>query len=110
MSRAEHVSARASIVWHDLSGIRHVIATGEIDLTNAPELAAALDAPHLMVDLRRVTFLDSTGLAALVQARESAVSFELTASRIVRRLLEITGLLEVLDTAEDESDPLSAPN
>ncbi len=104
MSRAELASASASIVWHDLDGVRYVIASGEIDVSNAPALAAALDAPRLVVDMTGVDFFDSTGLAALVQARESADSFELTASRIVRKLLEIAGLVGLLDSPGDESD------
>ena len=101
MSRAEHASASASIVWHDLDGVRYVVASGEIDLSNAPDLSVALEAPELVVDMTKVTFLDSTGLATLVKAHNFADSFELTVSRTVRRLLEITGLQGML-TSDDE--------
>ena len=105
MSRAAHASARASIVSHDLDGTRYVTASGEIDLSNAEALTAALEAPQLVVDMTKVTFLDSTALAVLVKARNFADSFELTVSRTVHRLLEITGLLGML-TPDDEIDSL----
>lgn len=53
--------------------ILHV--AGELDIATVPELRARLrraqaaGAEALVVDLSRVTFIDSTGLAALVAAR-----------------------------------------
>ena len=45
---------------------------GEFDLAAEPlltrELEAALPAPTLVLDLRRVTFMDSTGLRLLLEA------------------------------------------
>ncbi len=59
--------------------------------------------------MTKVTFLDSAGLTAVVKARNFADSFELTVSRTVRRLLEITGLLGML-TPDDEPDVLTTPS
>ncbi len=46
-----------------------VAAVGEIDLSNAPQLADALaavnGAPHVVVDLTRCTFFDSSCLSVL---------------------------------------------
>jgi anti-sigma B factor antagonist len=59
-------------VVDDAGVVVHV--AGDLDLLSAPELALHLD-PHVRrgtgdvtVDLRRVTFLDSTGLAVLLNA------------------------------------------
>jgi anti-sigma B factor antagonist len=56
-----------------------VTVTGEVDMLTAPRLReavrAALDDPHareVVIDLTPVTFLSSSGLAALVQAKHDA--------------------------------------
>ncbi len=105
MSRAEHVSAQASIVWHEQAGVRYVTAVGELDLSNSDALAAALNAPQLVVDMSKVDFLDSIGLVTLLKARQSASSFDLTVSRTVRKLIELSGLLGIMELAGDEADP-----
>jgi anti-anti-sigma factor len=79
----------------------------EIDLASAPELRdemlAALnrDGAHLVVDAREVTFMDSSGVNALVRARERAATLGgslhvVTRHAAVRRVLQITGLEERL--------------
>lgn len=51
---------------------------GDLDLERAPELRRALgelverSAQTVVVDLRRVSFLDSSGLGALIDARRAA--------------------------------------
>jgi anti-sigma B factor antagonist len=53
-----------------------IVLEGELDLHAARELAPRLDAaaaadfPLLVVDLAAVTFLDSTGLGAILQAHQ----------------------------------------
>ena len=78
-----------------------VALIGELDLYNAPALREALldaagRAPRrLVVDLSEVTFLDSTALGALVQARSALPEgeFALAAPRLeARRALEVSGL------------------
>lgn len=95
---------------------------GEIDLHSAPQLRAELHRlgesgiNHLIVDLAEVTFIDSTGIGALVgalrRARESGgnVAFCCARSR-VRRVFEITGLLYALPlhaTREDAAKALGS--
>ena len=75
---------------------------GELDLYNAPALREALqDAvarspERLVVDLAEVTFIDSTALGALVEARSQlrdGGAFALAAPGLeVRRALEVSGL------------------
>jgi anti-sigma B factor antagonist len=87
-------------------GTRLVVA-GEVDVTSAERLrghlAGALDhrPAALTVDLGGVTFLDSTGLSALVyahlRATDENIPLMVTNPRPqVRRLLDVTGLLTVL--------------
>ncbi len=52
-------------------------ATGEVDLTTAPQLREAIlaavnsaEKPPLVIDLSQVDFIDSAGLALLVEARK----------------------------------------
>lgn len=86
-------------------GVRLVVA-GDVDVISAGQfrqyLAGALDLrpAALTVDLGGVTFLDSTGLSALVyahqRARDEGIPFAVTDPQPqVRRLLDVTGLLSV---------------
>lgn len=79
------------------------VVTEDIDATNAWELKPLLlqhlyaQGPRLVIDLRNVQFIDSTGLGMLVsvlrEAREQGGGVELlNANREVGRLLQITGL------------------
>ncbi|MEA2298895.1 MAG: hypothetical protein QOF77_1831 [Solirubrobacteraceae bacterium] len=55
-------------------GAVHVVAEGELDLSTAPRLDAALvaaeatDAPMIVVDIDAVSFIDSSGLRMLLAA------------------------------------------
>ena len=74
---------------------------GELDMATAPILLRRLeDDPAVTVlDLREVTFIDSSGLSVLVWAnrdRESSEPLTLRApTAAVCRVLEVTGLVEV---------------
>jgi anti-sigma B factor antagonist len=91
-----------------------VSLAGELDLYNAEEVRKALldtlaDGPEvLVVDLEAVTFIDSTALGVLIEARsrmEDRGGFRLAAPGLeVRRALEVSGLdrhFVVLDTVAD---------
>ena len=79
-----------------------VVFGGELDLAGAERAEAALQdaqAPGttLEVDLRGLTFMDSTGLKLLVACRNRAAEdggrlVVVVAEGAVRRLLELTGL------------------
>ena len=82
---------------------RVVVLTGEVDLAAASPVRVCLrdlmvdGATHVLVDLRAVTFMDSTGLGVLVAARKQARvfrgSFGLVApSPPVARVLSLTAL------------------
>lgn len=95
-----------------------VTVAGEIDLVTAPQLRAGLlgalgSAPAgLLVDLDRVDFLDSTGIAALAHvvrlAGEQDVSVGFCAAQpIVRRVLDVTGLDRVWSLWPDRASGLA---
>jgi anti-sigma B factor antagonist len=82
-----------------------VTVNGEIDLETSDELTAVLagldPAGNVSLDLGAVTYIDSTGLRALLTARDTAHdagrSLQVSAtSHIVARLLEITGARDLL--------------
>jgi anti-sigma B factor antagonist len=91
-----------------VSGVRRdgaavvVSLAGELDLYNAADvrealLAACADEPQrLVVDLADVTFIDSTALGVLIEARsrlENKRAFVLAAPGLeTKRALEISGL------------------
>lgn len=74
---------------------------GEIDIDTAAQLRQALDtvlgskARRVDVDMRAVTFCDSTGIHALLHARATAVERGIALTLVpcdkLRRLLAITG-------------------
>jgi anti-anti-sigma factor len=84
------------------NGVR-LTAAGEIDRASAPILAAELQeaidagADLILVDLGDVTFMDSSGVHALVTAHQTAPDrLRLgTLHPAVQRVLEITALLDV---------------
>jgi anti-sigma B factor antagonist len=99
---------------HEPIEIRHVdgavtvVPTGELDLVTAPALRTALEeaialAPdRIVVGLAAVTFLDSTGLGALVDgwrlASDEGIKLTLSEARPpVRRVIIVTGLDDLLD-------------
>ena len=84
-----------------------VSIAGEIDISNADQVKAALlaevgDAPqHIIVDVSALTFMDSSGIAILVQVSKSVAPVELrNPTPIVRRVIKATGLSEHFGMAE----------
>ena len=61
----------------DYPGVVLALA-GELDVFSAPELAEQLDAlaadacPRILLDLSRLSFVDSSGVSVLVKARHEA--------------------------------------
>jgi anti-anti-sigma factor len=87
--------------------VMHV--TGEVDASNASELRDAFlsvlgdGARSLVIDCARLTFIDSTGLSAIIAANRAAdLQFGTVTVRnpspMVMRLLEVTGLADRLTT------------
>jgi len=92
-------------------GAAVVTVRGEIDVASAPQLRSHLhelcsdDVTTISVDLREVTFLDSSALGVLVGAlrrcRESNTEFRLIInSPRLLKIFEITGLTSVFEISE----------
>jgi anti-sigma B factor antagonist len=92
-----------------------IVVHGELDLASGPELEAELGrvskspTERLIVDLRQLDFMDSTGLSILVKAHQRAIDegreFGLVrGSQQVQRLLELTGVTERLPMADSPEE------
>lgn len=77
---------------------------GDVDIDSCDALAAAVtalldgrDGAPVVLDLARVTFLDSSGLAVLAGALNAGHAVTVRdPSRVVRTIIEATGLAELV--------------
>jgi anti-anti-sigma factor len=101
-------------------GRRTLVLRGELDIAAAARLEAALrdvsanGTTAMTLDLSRLTFMDSTGLRAVLLAKEVSDSHGCELSIVpgppgIQRIFELTALLDVLPwtdaaaaTSEDE--------
>jgi anti-anti-sigma factor len=92
----------------------HVTLTGELDISTAQRLEddlrrAEAERPELVVlDLRPLTFMDSTGLRLLITAdirarQEDRRLVIVQGNEMVQRVMRLTRLDERLDIVEDAS-------
>ncbi len=87
-------------------GVCVVSVIGEIDLATAPQVRSALaaaeasDARVIQLALSQVTFMDSTGIAVLVEhaerSRANGNHLSIVSGPAVDRVLEISGLRDRL--------------
>ena len=80
-----------------------VALSGELDASNAPSLESAVSSiagkqpERLIFDMSDLRFMDSAGIAVLIGAAAQVGDVRLrNPSRIVRRVVEVTGLTTVL--------------
>lgn len=92
-----------------------VVVRGELDLASSPELEQQLermlesDAELLVIDLRELEFMDSTGLSVIVSTHQRLSEAGRSLSVVkgppqVQRLLDLTGVserLRLVDTPEE---------
>ncbi len=109
------MSAELHLETTQQTGALVLTAVGEIDLATAPDLQqrlmTAVAAGSSVLDLEKVSFIDSTGLRVLISAHEAA---EASGSRFnlvvaegpVTRLLRITGVDEQLHVFTSLADAL----
>lgn len=94
-----------------------ISVSGELDLASSPALeeelerVAASDASLVVVDLRELEFMDSTGLSVLVRAHQRAAQSSqrfglINGSQQVQRLLSLTGVADRLMLVEAPEDLL----
>jgi anti-sigma B factor antagonist len=89
-----------------------IVVAGEVDIETAPRLADALREEMnrdsaVVLDLAGVTFMDSSGLALLVEAINAAkvngwnLRLRAQLSPNVRKTMELTAILPMLPLVED---------
>lgn len=94
-------------------GARAIALNGEADLLGAPNIEAALadaatgEAQRIVVDLRNLTFIDSSGLRALMGGHEQCIAQGHELQIIpgpanVQRLFELSGMNEILPFCDPE--------
>ncbi len=100
------------VVRTSKDGATHMISLcGELDLANASTAETALEASlaenpsQVVIDMRELEFIDSTGIALLVAAlgnngNEEKVRFIPSDAPAVARVLDLTGLSERLPLAD----------
>lgn len=84
--------------------VQTVVLRGELDVANAGRVKRALlsaESQRVVVDLSGLSFIDSSGLTALIHAHNAITGsgrrFELRGARdAVKRVFEISGLTEFL--------------
>jgi anti-sigma B factor antagonist len=94
------VAADFSRDLRDVGGVHLVTLKGELDMATAEGLAAWLvtvSGSAVVVDLSNLTFMDSSGISALVMARNRMIQDgnDLILTRpqpMVQRALEVVGL------------------
>jgi anti-anti-sigma factor len=87
----------------DVSGAPLIALQGELDIASAESLRRAVEEvvaegpKRLVFDLSDLTFMDSSGIAVMVFAANNIAQIELRhPSSIVRRVVEATGLSDIL--------------
>jgi anti-anti-sigma factor len=92
----------------DVTWVRPI---GELDLDSAPQLDKELEAvrasgaARLVLDMRALTFMDSTGLRLVIRwdtdAREQGFEFALVPGpEVVQRVFRLTGMTDLIPLAE----------
>ncbi len=98
---------RLSIVTTVTEGIRVVTLAGEIDYNSSGQLRQALDVtgtarPRTVIDMCRVTFMDSSGINLLIGAHQDTTAaggwLRLAApTDAVLRVLQLVGVDQLID-------------
>jgi anti-sigma B factor antagonist len=93
----------SAVVTSDTGGVATIELIGEIDLSNVDGVRSTIEPTvatkhdRVVFNLSRLDFLDSSGIALLLWAAANADSVQLLQpSEIVRRIIEVTGLSEIL--------------
>jgi anti-anti-sigma factor len=93
-----------------------LVVDGELDIASTVTLEADLALaesarpPVIVLDLRPLTFIDLHGLDAIIAAHGRAGAQRrrlvciVPAAGIVRRLFELTGVIDLIEIAKDDSE------
>ena len=97
-----------------------VVLAGEHDLYSAGEVQQTLDqslavCDHLIVDLSAAEFIDSTIVHVLLQTKKNAIELDrkfsvvLGTAPVVERILEVTGVVPLLNVVPSVERALFSP-
>ncbi|MDI1457029.1 STAS domain-containing protein [Streptomyces sp. ATE26] len=110
MADIEQAAGQLSIVATATDGIHVLAVAGEIDHHTGDTLSQALDfsgasRPRVVVDLRQVAFMDSSGINILIAAHRALTAAGgwirlASPTGAVMRTLELVGLDTVIDCRE----------
>jgi len=91
---------------------------GDIDLQSSPDLrkvllASLAQSPRVVLNLIRVRYIDSSGIASLVEGWQQAKSLQhrlilFGLTEVARNVLKLTHLLKLFEVYETETEALSA--
>jgi len=105
-----------SVEREERHGRLYLVPRGELDVASAPELEELLIEPlasgnHVVLDLRELEFMDSSGVRTLVTAHGTAERASGTLSIVrapsggpVDRVIEVSGLDGTLNLVEDPGE------
>jgi anti-sigma B factor antagonist len=103
-------------------GVPTLVVTGELDIATAADFRSGIDSViehsdgDLVLDMRNVTYIDSSGLSVVLDAREQLDRKQRRLiigdpSDSVTTILEICGLAERIALSVDGSEPVGpSPN
>ena len=106
-----------AIELQDADGHIVVTPSGELDMATAPELEQAVmprlrEGGHVVLDLRSLDFIDSSGLRVVVGAHRAAeetggrfTCVRGSAGSTVHRIVEIAGIDGVIEIVDDPAQP-----
>jgi anti-anti-sigma factor len=114
MSRPHHINGTLLTIGEERVGRRAVLSVaGEVDISNAAGLHAAIESAaarafEIWLDLSAVTFMDSTGLHAMSEARVRLIEANRRLTVIcpegpVLRVLALTGFDRIFEVHPSRS-------
>jgi anti-sigma B factor antagonist len=99
---------------HEQEGFTIVALSGEVDLSNSPEVRTQLldilaQKKNVLIDLADVSYIDSSGIASLVEgyqkARDNGLRFGLVnVSEVARNVLQLAHLDKVFPISNSVAD------
>lgn len=116
-----HPESEFSVSRHQTGDVVTIAPNGEIDLETVDAVrrefaSACAEARNITLDLRAVSFMDSSGLRVLIESQRDADAAGLTFAIVrgpasVQRLLELSGITDRLNfvaapaEGRDPADP-----
>lgn len=101
MSTVPTIEAGFDVIRELRGDATWLVAAGELDIGSAASLDDALNATAtgtpLVLDLRGLTFCDSTGLAILLRARRLMQPLTILLGPAVKRVADIAGVTALLE-------------